>query len=109
MTDEDVIAEAEKLKAWIRRKMTGGCRMLSEGEACQCPLCNVDHLRSALVACRSERDALRAYVQHAPECAISIAEELFATNPICDPLPKQCCTCGLSSVLTEAQTEDKIK
>lgn len=43
----DVGFIAEKLKRWIRTKMTGGCRMLSDGDACECPLCNVDFLRLA--------------------------------------------------------------
>jgi hypothetical protein len=41
----DAIAEAERrLKAFIREHIRGGCRIISQGDACQCPLCDLDRL-----------------------------------------------------------------
>lgn len=53
-------AEVERLKAWIRTKQTGGCRMLSQGDDCHCPLCNVDHLAADLRTAQQKIDQLRS-------------------------------------------------
>ena len=41
---QTIQARAEQLKAFVRQHQAGGCRMLSEGNACACPLCAVDSL-----------------------------------------------------------------
>lgn len=33
-----------RLRAWISDRMQGGCRMFSDGDACLCPLCDLDRL-----------------------------------------------------------------
>lgn len=39
--------EGERLKAFIREHKPGGCRWLSHGALCLCPLCDVDRLEDA--------------------------------------------------------------
>lgn len=43
-----LLQRAERVKAFIREHQSGGCKMLSQGDACQCPLCDVDTLVAAL-------------------------------------------------------------
>lgn len=42
-----------RLRAWIRGHMAGGCRMLSIGDACECPLCDLDRLFTFLKSASS--------------------------------------------------------
>jgi hypothetical protein len=39
-------AAAERLRAFVRSARPGQCRMLSDGAACCCPLCDIDRLTS---------------------------------------------------------------
>jgi hypothetical protein len=57
MREADTIQAADRLRQWIRDRLQGGCRLLSQGSACQCALCDLDRL------C----DALRADAQKAPQ------------------------------------------
>lgn len=41
---------ATRLRDFIREQKPGGCRLLSQGESCQCPLCDMDRLESQLRA-----------------------------------------------------------
>lgn len=59
-------AVADRLREFIRSCLSGGCRMLSKGAACWCPLCDVDRLVAELDAARAD---LRTYGQHTPECS----------------------------------------
>jgi hypothetical protein len=43
----DVMDFAVPLKAWIAEHMQGGCKILSLGSACQCPICLLDHIVDA--------------------------------------------------------------
>lgn len=50
---EDVLAEplyqaATRLREFIRAHAPGGCRVLSKGDDCHCPLCDLDDLASAV-------------------------------------------------------------
>jgi hypothetical protein len=36
----------ERLKAFVRQAMPGGCKVLSLGDGCTCPLCDIDRLRT---------------------------------------------------------------
>lgn len=66
--DADRHAAAMRLKEFIRAtRMTAepraafqGCKMLSEGDACQCPLCDVDRLRATDAIPTTEQDATHA-------------------------------------------------
>lgn len=52
------LGPAWRLRAWIGERMQGGCRVLSQGSACQCPLCDLDRMRDALQWYASEADAI---------------------------------------------------
>lgn len=54
----DELGPAWRLRAWITERMQGGCRVLSQGSACQCPLCDLDRMRDALQWYASEADAI---------------------------------------------------
>lgn len=70
MTDatrmEEIRARAERLRAFARDHKPGSCRVLSQGEACECPLCDVDvllaelqRLTARLAEVEGERDEYR--------------------------------------------------
>jgi hypothetical protein len=40
---------AKRLRAFAREHMHGGCKMLSQGNACVCPLCDIDRLAALTV------------------------------------------------------------
>jgi hypothetical protein len=40
--------DADRLREFVRQHSTGGCRVLSQDDACQCPLCCIDRLESAI-------------------------------------------------------------
>lgn len=47
----DVITtSAKRLQSFVRSHVSGGCRILSEGEACQCLLCDVSRLAGMAMA-----------------------------------------------------------
>lgn len=48
MTDRDAAA-LERLQVFVREHAPGGCRVLSVGDVCDCPLCDLDRLRAAPV------------------------------------------------------------
>ena len=52
------LGPAWRLRAWIGERMQGGCRVLSQGSACQCPLCDLDRMRDALQWYANEADAV---------------------------------------------------
>lgn len=54
MTDQTII---DRLRAFVREQQTGGCKVLSQGESCQCALCDLDRMAAALTAAHAERDA----------------------------------------------------
>ena len=54
--------DAELLRLFIREYAPGGCKMLTLGDACACPLCQVDSLTRAL---RSTLAAVRASIEAA--------------------------------------------
>jgi type I site-specific restriction endonuclease len=59
MTDEQAMsarltAIAERLKEFIRKHQSGGCRMLSVAD-CQCPLCDVDRLSAHVETLEREK------------------------------------------------------
>lgn len=59
--DEDaVFVVAERLRAFVRKHLAGGCRIMSLGPACVCPLCDADRLiavASAVAPARPTQDA----------------------------------------------------
>lgn len=38
----------ERLKKFIQDNQQGGCKILSQGDACECPLCDLDRIVSEL-------------------------------------------------------------
>ena len=59
---------ADGLRAWVRVRQSGGCRMISDGDACRCPLCAVD----ALVDQNARLQALLTeWLSAADECVTS--------------------------------------
>jgi hypothetical protein len=38
----------ERLRAFVRKQSPGQCKMLSAGSDCECPLCDLDRLESAI-------------------------------------------------------------
>ncbi len=42
-----LIAAATRLRAFVRTKAPGGCKLASQGSACVCPLCDIDVLVAA--------------------------------------------------------------
>lgn len=52
------LGPAWRLRAWIGERMQGGCRVLSQGSACQCPMCDLDRMRDALQWYAGEADAI---------------------------------------------------
>ena len=79
-----------RLKAWIRAKGAGGCRMLSEGNACTCPLCDVDDLCAELVRLATENYSLRLAApplqssDHRPRAEPIAARPFDGVNPAGD-------------------------
>lgn len=55
----ELLSPAWRLRAWISERLQGGCRVLSQGSDCQCPLCDLDRMR----------DALQWYAAEAEACA----------------------------------------
>ena len=58
----------ERLKQWIEDRTSGGCRMLSMGHDCMCPLCMADNLctyaeaaEAKLRECERKLDNWRRY------------------------------------------------
>jgi hypothetical protein len=47
---------AERLRAFIRSVLIGGCRMPSQGDACECPLCDVDRLSAEVTRFTQQRE-----------------------------------------------------
>ena len=43
-TFEDIEGPANRLRSIIRQVLPGGCKMLSQGDGCGCPLCDIDRL-----------------------------------------------------------------
>lgn len=43
-----MIEEISRLKNFARIRRPGGCRMLSEGADCNCPLCDIDRLQQTI-------------------------------------------------------------
>ena len=79
MTD-DLTQRAEALKGWIQdRAGSGGCRVLSQGKACGCPLCTVDALLAALVQAEQEKAVAVQNARFEGICAEGerIAERVF--------------------------------
>lgn len=48
--------DTERLYTFVREHMIGGCRILSRGNACTCPLCALDRLLSSPPSVRSVTD-----------------------------------------------------
>ncbi len=71
-----------RLKAWIRSKGAGGCRLLSKGEACTCPLCDVDDLCAEILRMAT---LLADPPDPAPgtwhQVALRVGEELASVGP----------------------------
>ena len=61
---------AARLRAFIREQKPGGCRRLSVGNACICPLCDLDNLVTALSEARAERDEARKDVAEWKQAAM---------------------------------------
>jgi len=47
--DPELKAAAERLRTFIKEHSSGGCKIISEGSTCQCPLCDVDRLYGAYI------------------------------------------------------------
>lgn len=59
--------DATRLKEFIRRIAPGGCRMFSQGDACECLLCAVDRLYANAEKLRAERIAILTLIEYAKE------------------------------------------
>ena len=55
----DLDKVAAQLRALIRQQIPGGCRMVSQGDGCSCPLCAVDALSTALAEAKQELKDIR--------------------------------------------------
>ena len=64
MTDEEnKLIPAWRLRAFVSEHLHGGCKVLSQGSACECPLCDLDRMY----------DALRWYGDEAAALAVNLA------------------------------------
>ena len=51
---------SEKLRTFVREHLRGKCRVLSQGSACTCPLCELDSLERKL---GEARECLRSFCE----------------------------------------------
>lgn len=56
----DTALSYARLKNWIRERVAGGCKVISLGSACRCPLCDADAVFDALATERITAASLRA-------------------------------------------------
>jgi Protein of unknwon function (DUF3310) len=53
-----------RIREWVSDHLQGGCKVLSLGDKCPCPLCDIDRLRLAIGAYEEERESAANAVQH---------------------------------------------
>jgi hypothetical protein len=71
MTDEEKkLIPAWRLRAFVSEHLHGGCKVLSQGSVCECPLCDLDRLYDALRWYGDEAEALAANLAAKKDMAI---------------------------------------
>ena len=59
-----------KLKEWISSRIDGGCKSLSQGSDCICPLCNLDKIYDVLQWYATEANAINKNMIAAKDFAL---------------------------------------
>lgn len=110
MTDERLVeldALQERLRVFVQTQTAPGCcRILSKGDECHCPICDVDDLVAAVREARAERDTARAELAEAVKLLRPFAK--FSTwGPLasqfsCYGSNRECCEAAAFIARTEA-------
>lgn len=81
MTDEKkALLPAWRLRAFVRKHLHGGCRILSQGNDCKCPLCDLDRLHDALRWYEDEARALATNLTAKKDMAILASVQVLALD-----------------------------
>ena len=81
MTEEEkALIPAWRLRAFVSEHLHGGCRILSQGSECKCPLCDLDRLYSALRWYGDEATALAANMTAKKDMAVLASVQVLALD-----------------------------
>lgn len=81
MTDEEkALVPVWRLRSFVSQYLQGGCKILSQGSECKCPLCDLDRLYDALRWYGDEAVALAANMTAKRDMAVLASAQVLALD-----------------------------
>jgi hypothetical protein len=75
-----ITAPAQRLRVFVREHLQGGCKILSQGSECTCPLCDIERMSEALRWYGDEAYALSSNMNMQKDMAILASVQVLALD-----------------------------